>query len=137
MRAFTDEWARAWCATLNQSEVYRQTAASWEGSVALVVRGAADPEPAGAVFLDLWHGECRGAREALPSDLEAAAFVLEAGPAAWRAVLEGRQAPLMALMTGQVRLARGELATLVPHAGSARELLRLVGEVATEFPEDW
>jgi len=137
MRAFTEEWARAWCATLNGSETYREVAASWEGSVALVVREAAEQEPMGAVFLDLWHGECRDAREALPEDLDAAAFVLEARPAAWRAVLEGRQAPLMALMTGQIRLARGELAVLVPHAGSARELLRLVGEVATEFPEDW
>ncbi|MGE0556433.1 MAG: SCP2 sterol-binding domain-containing protein [Gemmatimonadales bacterium] len=137
MRAFTDEWARAWCATLNGSETYREVAANWEGSVALVVRESADQQPLGAVFLDLWHGECRGAREALAADLDAAAFVLEARPAAWRAVLEGRQAPLMALMTGQVRLARGELSALVPHAGSARELLRLVGEVATEFPDDW
>jgi len=136
MKAFSEEWVTAWCEALNASDTYREVAANWEGSVALVVAQSGEPAH-NAVFLDLWHGACRTARVASAEDLDAADFVLEATPTAWRSVLEGRAAPVMALMTGQVRLARGALASLVPHAGSARELLRLVSEVATEFPDDW
>jgi putative sterol carrier protein len=135
--AFTASWADAWCAALNTSETYRAAAVKWEGSVALVVRTAPDQEPRNAVFLDLEPGACRGARLASADDLAAAVFVFEGAPAVWREVLAGRVSPVMALMSGRLRLARGELARLLPYAAAAKELLVLAGAVDTTFPEEW
>jgi putative sterol carrier protein len=133
---FSDAWARAWGDALAASETYRTAAAAWEGSVALVAAGPALPEPA-AVFLDLWHGECREARRATEGDLAGVAYLLEAEPGVWRELFESRQSPVMALLTGRLRLVRGELAQLLPHAGSAKELLALAETIEGEFPSTW
>lgn len=134
--AFSEEWARAWCAALNASDAYRAAASAWEGSVALAAT-APDGSRGPAVFLDLCHGSCQGARVASAEDLEAATYLIEALPATWRDVLAAQTSPLMALMSGRLKLVRGEMARLVPHANSARELLHLAGSVETDFPAGW
>jgi putative sterol carrier protein len=136
--AFSDAWARAWGDAINGSPVYRQSAATWEGSIAAVAAADSDgAAPRLAVFLGVWQGECRAARAATPMDLAEAAYVLEATPGAWRDLFEGRIAPLTALMTAKVRLTRGELARLLPYQTAAKELIRLATEVKTEYPPGW
>ena len=133
---FTQEWAAAWCAALNASQAYRAAAGAWEGAVALVM--SADAE-AGvpverAVYLDVAGGSCGGARMASEADLAAARYVIEASPDAWQAMLGGTLAPMMALMTGRLRLTRGNFAALLPYADAARELVATAGEVPHSFP---
>lgn len=131
---FTQSWALAWAAELNQSEEYRQAAATWEGPVALILAEDA-PGRGRAVLLDLWHGACRSAGMADPADLGAAAYVFQGSQDAWRQVLIGGTSPVMALMNGRIRLVKGDLATLLPYAGAAKELLTLAGRVATSLSE--
>lgn len=134
--AFSDQWAQEWGAALNSSATYRDAAATWEGSIAVVATGGSEG-PAAAVFLDVWHGQCRGAREATSTDLAGADFVLEASPAAWKQILGAQVSPVMALLTGQVTLARGELTRLLPYTAAAKELVQLAGTVDTQFPPSW
>lgn len=133
--AFSNEWAEAWGAALNGSAVYRDAAAKWEGSIAVVATSAEGR--IAAVFLDVWHGACRAARSATEADLADAAYILEADPSGWRAVLSGGLSPMMALLSGRVKLARGELARLLPFATAAKELVGLAAAVPTEFPVGW
>jgi putative sterol carrier protein len=136
--AFSTAWASAWCRLLNSSAVYRQVAAQWEGSVALVLHyPGADPAsgPGAAVFLDLHHGSCRQARVATAEDLASAAFVLEAEQDLWRQLLAGQGSPVMALMTGRLRLTRGDFSRLLPYAEAAKELLALVSQIETVFDD--
>ena len=133
--AFSRAWAEAWCAALNQSETYRTVAATWEGAITLVVREIDGGEQ--AVYLDLHHGECRAARVATAADRASAAYALEAEPPVWHELLEGRGSPVMALMTGRLKLTKGALAELVPYAGAAKELLTLAAQVETTFPPEW
>lgn len=118
MEIFTDEWARGWRDELNASTTYQKAAADWEGSVVAVVQ-----EGAKAVFLDLSHGRCTGAREATTADLEGATFVLKATEAVWLRLFEGRLDPVWALMLKQLRLERGRLSELSSHAEGAKQLL--------------
>jgi putative sterol carrier protein len=132
---FTQAWAEAWARELNASAAYRAAAADWEDAVALVLD---DPDPAArrAVMLDLWHGQCRSAGTANPDDLSNAGYVFEANRAGWKQVLADGGSPVMALMTGKVRLAKGTLLGLMPFAAAAKELLVLAGAVPGRFPED-
>lgn len=134
--AFSDQWAQAWGAALNGSQTYRDAAATWEGSIAVVAKDRSD-QPGAAVFLDVWHGQCRGAREATSADVAGADFVLEASPADWKQVLASQISPVMALLTGQVTLARGELTRLLPYTAAAKELVLLAGTIDTQFPPSW
>lgn len=133
--AFSNEWASAWGEALNGSTAYREAAATWEGAIAVIASAAG--ERTAAVYLDVWHGGCRAARVATEQDLADAVFVLEAEPAAWKAVLSGAVSPMMALLSGRVKLARGELARLLPYATAAKELVSLAGSITTEFPTGW
>ena len=133
---FTQDWAEAWCAALNASVAYREAAAQWEGAVALVMTADADagvPEQR-AVYLDVQGGACGGAWLADEADLSAARYVIEATPAGWQAMLSGATAPLMALMSGKLRLTRGNFAALLPYANAARELVATAGTVPCRFP---
>ena len=132
LELFSDAWARAWCTALNASEGYRAAAQNWEGVVALVMNGG---EPARAAVLDSAGGVCRMARAANAADLAGAGYVFEAGPEVWREVFTGQVAPAMALLTGRLKLSRGSLAALMPHATAARELLAAAGTVPVTFPE--
>lgn len=134
LTAFTDAWAAAWAEHLNASAAYRLAAATWEGGVVLeVADGTAEPEA--AVYLDLWHGACRAGRVATAADRTAARYVLRGTRGAWQQVLTGRSQPILAIMTGKLRLVRGDLASLLPYAGAAKEFLSTAGTIKTTFPD--
>ena len=134
LEAFSQGWAEAWASELNGSEAYRTTAERWEGAVALVLEDS-DPAARRAVFLDLWHGRCRSARTADPDGLDEAAYVFAGDLAAWKQVLATGGSPVLALMTGSIRLAKGSLSSLLPYASAAKQLLELAGRVPTRFSE--
>jgi len=128
---FSDQWVQAYCRKLNESESYKKAAATWEGSLAFLLR--ADPavgvEKPMAVILDLWHGSCRKAYIGSEEEAMAADYVVEGDVATWLDVLEGRANPLMTLMRGGLRLKKGSLTALVPYVQAAQELLRVAKEV--------
>ena len=130
---FTEDWAQACRDQINHRPAYRETATAWEGDVILAM-ASEDRSPERAVYLDLWHGECRAARVASAEDLDQARYVLSGAPACWRQVLRGELAPLLAIMTGKLRLARGSLASLIPYMSAARELVMAAMAVETVFP---
>lgn len=130
---FSDEWARACAQVLNQREGYRVAAATWEGAILLVMNGGA-PADARRVFLDLWHGECRLARAAGAEDENAARYVLSGTVQAWQLVLTGSVAPLVAIMTGKLRITKGSLTELIPYVNAAKELVAAAAAVEATFP---
>jgi len=135
LELFSDQWAQHWCARLNASAAYRAAAEGWSGAVALVMTPADGAERHG-VYMDAEGGICRIAREASAEDLAGAAYVFEAAPAVWREVLGGRTAPAMALFSGKLRLTRGNLAALMPHAAAARELIATAAAVPVLFADE-
>lgn len=136
MEVFTEEWGRACCEEMNRRPSYRAAAAQWEDAVVLVMERdpALGVEEDRAFRLDLYRGECRGTRRATPADLEEAAYVLRAGPAAWGHVLAGELDPIAAVTTGRLRLARGSLFSLARHTAAAREMVAAAGAVEAVFP---
>lgn len=134
---FSALWVQAWVDELRSSEAYRQAASTWEGSLIFCL-GSAHPTPANgerAVFLDLWHGECRRAHFATDEDFAQAEYIIEADLQVWKGLLQGRAQPLMALMTGKLRLKRGSLSSLMPHVQSSQELVAAASRVPTDFSQ--
>lgn len=135
LEVFTEPWAEAWADELKSSDAYRQAAAKWEGS--LVIEMAADGDGSGpAVFLDLWHGDCRGARLSGGDERETADFLISGSAEAWERILAGQLEPIFGLMSGKLKLRRGSLAKLTPFLTAAQELVRAAGRVDSHFPGD-
>lgn len=136
---FTASWAEAWCRELNGSGAYADAARDWEGAIVLVLAPDASygiPE-ARAVYVDLWHGECREAREATREDREEVPYLIRADPYTWNRVLEGETDPVASLMQGRLKLKRGSVMSMARYVNAARELVRAATRVDTTFPESW
>jgi putative sterol carrier protein len=86
-----------------------------------------------AVWFDLDRGICRAAR-ALPVSeaMRQAAFVIQGTHPAWMDVLSGRGSPLLMLTNGRLKLKKGALLALLPHARSATELVHCAQRVPRE-----
>lgn len=136
LEVFTDEWAAACCRAIDASAQFRSAAAEWEDAVVLVMTadaGTGVPRER-AYFLDLWRGRCRGVHAATPEEMRETPYVLAASPDAWRRILGGQLEPVAALMTGKLRLLRGNLFSLARHASAAKALVEAAGEVEAVFP---
>lgn len=131
---FSEPWLQAWQDEIASSDAYRQAAATWEGTLIFRLRSeAASPMPHSAVFLDLWHGTCREARFSNSDD--EADYIMEAALPVWKSLLSGQAQPIMALMTGKLKLVRGSLAALTPYVQASQELVAAAGRVPTQFPD--
>lgn len=131
---FSQPWADAFKAALNQNEAYAEAGRTWEGPLVFLVR--ADPghgiDEDRSVLLDLWHGECRQA-EALPSDKATAQadYVILGDRRTWFDVLDGELEPLKALMFGKLKLSKGKLRDLLPYIKASKEMVESAREVPT------
>lgn len=134
---FGPEWAGAYREALQKSEAYRKAASTWEWP--LVLKVAADPA-AGlpeekAVYLDLWHGDCRDARVATEADLQEAPYVVSADMYTWRQVMAKKIEPINGLLLGKLKLTRGRIAELAAYVMAAKHLVEAATQVDTTFPE--
>ena len=136
MEVFTEEWCTACCGRLNARESYRTAAADWEGSVVLVM--TADPaqgvDAERAVWIDAQHGICHDSHVASTVERSQATYVLQADPAGWQRLLDGQADPVSSLMTGKLKLVRGNLFALAKYAPAAKEMVLAAGEVGGTFP---
>jgi len=128
---FSDAWARACQIELNASAAYREAGATWEGAVVFIRENG---EGASGVYVDLFHGECREARELREEDQDLAPYVIRGDEPVWTEVLGGTLDPLMALASGRLRLIKGSLGALAFHIRSARELVAAASRVQQRGP---
>lgn len=136
---FTDAWAQLWGDEINDNDDYKKAAAKWEGAIALHMTADADmgiPEDR-VVIADLWHGDCRGAKASTLDDMDEAPYIIRAVPATWKSVLAGKTDPIVGLMGGKLKLAKGGLFALLPYAKAAKELVASAISVDATFPEGW
>ena len=136
---FSNDWAELWSDSINANDDYKKAATKWEGAIGMVMTPDADmgvPEER-IVIADLWHGDCRGAKAATAAELEDTPYLIKAEPAAWKSVLGGKTDPIVGLMGGKLKLAKGSLFALLPYAKAAKELVQSAIDVDTSFPKGW
>lgn len=133
----SEEWLGQYVERINDSPGYREAAAAWEGDIAYVIEAEPDknvPQDVWA-WLDLWHGECRGARIVDPEEGEKAAFVIRAPYSRWKEVINKELDPIKGMMQGKLKL-KGDLPTIVRYVKAANELVNLAQTVPTDFPDE-
>jgi len=136
-RFLSQEWFDVVAERINASEEYREAAKDWEGDIAFLVEAEPDKNVPDDVWarLDLWHGACRGGGPIAQGEGAASAYVLAAPYTRWKDVVLGDLDPIRAMMQGKLRV-RGDLPTIVRQVRAANELVRVIGEVPTEFPDE-
>ena len=132
------EWLDVYVERINESREYREAAAAWEGDMAYVL----EPEPDKGVpqetwlWLDLWHGECRGSRYATPlEEGDKSRFIIRAPYSRWKQIINGELDPVKGMMQGKLKL-KGDLPSILRHVRAANELVNLAASVPTEFVDE-
>jgi putative sterol carrier protein len=131
------EWIAEYGKAINASEEYKKAAARWEGVVVLVFTanpaiGLAEDV---AVWMDLWHGECRDIKQVTLEEVQQAPYIIRGTYADWKQVVQGRLGPVKAMMQGKLKL-KGDLPTIVRYVKAADELVKCATRVPTEFLDE-
>jgi putative sterol carrier protein len=110
-----------WQQLLNHSSRFAEAAADWSGSLLLVEESPGEASRQSWVVIG--GGKCLEARVGTPADADAADFVLTATSRTWQQLVTAQTTPAMAALTGKLKLTKGEVFALIPHAKAAAELL--------------
>jgi len=134
LRFDSDEWIKALCQELNESEPYAQAAKNWEGDFYFIVEpGGAIKEPV-IFYVDLWHGKCREAKLITDEGEKLPVFRMSGPLSSWRKVLEKELDPIQGLLTRRLKL-KGNMAMIMRNVKAAQELVECYTHIETEFPE--
>lgn len=125
-----EKWLNVLCDNINHSEAYQKAAANWEGDLTFVVKAALGVKADVYLYMDLWHGECRGVSlETNPVESE---FRITAPYPTWRRVIEGKIDPIRAIMTKQLQV-DGPLTKILKAPKAAVELVNCAKQVDTTW----
>lgn len=126
----SEEWLNALCERINSSETYRQAAAKWEGDLTFVVEAALGVKADTYLYMDLWHGECRGVSFGTrPAD---SVFRITAPYPTWKRVIEGKVDPIRAIMTKQLQV-DGPMTRILKSPKAAVELVNCARQLETSW----
>jgi len=128
------EWLESYVKTLNTNKAYEEAAKTWEGDFLFIVW--ADKE-AGikeeiVMWMDLWHGKCRGYEMLSNRGARETAFIYEGTWANWKEIIEGRLDPIKALLIRKMQLT-GDRPMVMRYTRAAKELVRTAQQIKTEF----
>lgn len=134
----SEEWLDDYVERINSSKEYEEAAATWEGDLSYVFEREPDkgvPDDVW-VWIDLWHGKCRGAKQGVPQEEgEKAKFIIRAPYSRWKEVIRRELDPIKGMMQGKLKL-KGDLPTIVRYVKAANELVNIAASVPTEFVDE-
>jgi putative sterol carrier protein len=128
----SEEWMGEYRDLINKSPEYREAAHDWEG--VLVYQFQAEPDKGLAEdvygWFDLWHGECREAKQVTAEEAGKAEFTVSAPYSRWKQVMRKEIEPIKAVMQGHLKL-KGDLAKAVRYTKASM----LLQDIATSVPD--
>ncbi|HYU56738.1 MAG TPA: SCP2 sterol-binding domain-containing protein [Actinomycetota bacterium] len=127
----SEEWSTEYAKLINASSEYREAAHDWEGVVVYHFQAEPDKGLGGDVYgwFDLWHGECREAKQVTAEEAAKAEFLVSASYSTWKQVLLKQLDPMKALMQGRLKM-RGDLPKAVRYTKATMILNDLATQVA-------
>ncbi len=129
----SEAWLKALEARLNSDERYARVARNWEGDLAFVIEpdASGELEAPMVLYVDLWHGKCRGSAMLRDVAEKNPAFVLTATLENYRKVLDGRLDPMQAMLTRKLKV-KGGMAYMMRNVPVVLDFVRVCREVGKE-----
>jgi putative sterol carrier protein len=137
VKAFSEEWARAYKDEINKSEAYKNAGKGWKWTVGLVVEAEPDkkfPESRG-IYMDLFEGEAREIKVVSAEEAKACNFAITASYSRWKEVATEKLDATRGMLQGKLKL-KGDLPTIVRYTKAAQELTKATTRVPVEWPDE-
>ena len=129
------EWLDGFIKYLNSSEDYARVAKSWEGDMIFDIRASGPLKTNVAIYLDLWHGECRSGKILDLGDPLDASFILTAPFDNFVRVVKGDLDPMQAMLTRKLTV-KGNMAVMLRNVPTVLEFVKSAQEVTDKVLGD-
>jgi len=147
MKVFSEEWARAYVAAINNNANYKAAASWWEGDFLFIVEPSGKLTKEIKMFIGLYKGDCTGAKILGPEEKHvvlkpgsdpvplkegeppAVEFVFSGTYDNWLKVLKKELDPIQGLMAGKFKLV-GNMAKVMRATKAAQELVNSTAEMS-------
>ncbi|MBI4771925.1 MAG: SCP2 sterol-binding domain-containing protein [Chloroflexi bacterium] len=127
------EWVTALMEALNASEAYGHVAKNWEGDIIFVVLPEGELKEPAYLYLDLWHGKCRGVRRLDSPDEKKAAFTLTASLGNFIKILNRQLDPMQVMLTRRLQV-QGNMVVMMRNVPTVLEFVRTATTIPSQFP---
>lgn len=125
------EWLTSLQQKLNSDSHYNEVARNWEGDLVFDIGPAGSLAQPLTMYLDLWHGKCRGIEYGADlAKYEKPAFILRAPYDNFTAILLGRLDPMTAMLTSKLKVA-GSLAYMMRNVPTVLDFVRCARDITT------
>ena len=120
----TSDWWKEHANLMNTDEEYRKGAKGFSSTFIYVIAE-------NRVFAKFIDGEVVDVHDAALN--EDAEYVIEADPKVWTDMAKGKQSPKLAIMTGKIKIAKGNKMSLIGWINPCAKLFTNMVKVNTEF----
>lgn len=137
VKAFSEEWAKAYQEEINKSDAYRQAGKGWKWKVGLIVEAEPDknfPDSKGIV-MDLYEGEARDISVGSADDARGCEFAITGTYSRWKDVATEKLDATRGMLQGKLKL-KGDLPTIVRYTKASQELTKCTTRVPVEWPDE-
>ena len=122
------EWLKEFENKLNSDEKYAQIARNWEGDMYFIILPDGNLKTQTVMYLDLWHGKCRGTEIVTEISGHQPAFTLKAGYGNFSKVLTGELDPMQAMLTRKLDV-KGNMAVMMRNVPTVLDFVRCAREI--------
>ncbi len=127
------EWLNELQVKLNTDARYNQIARNWEGDLVFDIQPAGSLREPLLLYLDLWHGQCRGVEYAADSAKHPKpAFILRSPYDNFTAILLGKLDPVTAMMTSKLKIV-GSMAYMMRNVPTVLDFVRCAREITSQI----
>ena len=126
------EWLKEFENKLNADERYAQVARNWEGDMYFLIEPDEILKTQVIMYLDLWHGKCRGTEITSDVSSHSPVFTLKAGYTNFARVLKGELDPMQAMLTRKLDV-KGNMAVMMRNVPTVLDFVRCAREMTGEI----
>jgi putative sterol carrier protein len=130
----SQEWLDTFIDYLNSDEAYAKRAAQWEGDILFDIAPEGGLTDRCKIYIDLWHGKCKGGRMVGGEEDVDAAFVLAAPYGNIQRILIGDLDPMQAMLTRKLTV-KGSMPYMLRNVPTVLEFVRCAKDITEGFLE--
>ena len=129
----SQEWLNSLEEKLNSDGRYNEIAKNWEGDLVFEILPEGNLKEPLTMYLDLWHGKCRGVEYAPDlSRRSKPTFTLRSPYNNFTAILQGKLDPMTAMMTSKLKV-EGSLGYMMRNVPTVLDFVRCAREITTDI----
>jgi len=127
------EWLAEYVTRLNANSNYEDAGRKWEGAITFVVQKDPSFDRDAYLFLDLYHGKCRGSQFSFAAtDLPTSPYRYVGPFTNWKRLINKEIDPIQGILTGKFKL-EGSMMTIMRFSRAAKEMVSTASSVPTEY----